>query len=244
LPPPPHTAIPHSVSASVLYRRDIDYSQINIAASDYHRSSPRTEAKIDDGTHSSLDSLPPASSLPVRGLDGTPSLNSSTTLLASTVPCPSLTVLNGLTLPSQQMAEQLPGRVQFLARDQTGCRFLQKCLEEKDPEIFSIIFSQVLLNINELMTGLILRIRSSSSFLFPSLLFSYPSLLFCIFLVVMRRRSLWKLFGGMLACFLYFELLVSLFFRLLFSKNSWNYVTTSSASPFCKRFTQISLQSA
>ena len=40
-----------------------------------------------------------------------------------------------------------------LCKDQHGCRFLQKKLEEKDPENVQIIFEETAPHVVELMTG-------------------------------------------------------------------------------------------
>lgn len=48
--------------------------------------------------------------------------------------------------------EQLVGRIYSVSRDQQGCRLLQKKLEEKDPEVINIIFTEIYDHIDELMT--------------------------------------------------------------------------------------------
>jgi len=48
--------------------------------------------------------------------------------------------------------DQLIGKVYLVSRDQQGCRFLQKKLEEEDPQTVEIIFEEVYDHITELMT--------------------------------------------------------------------------------------------
>eukprot|EP01119_Soliformovum_irregulare_P016524 TRINITY_DN4790_c0_g1_i2.p1 TRINITY_DN4790_c0_g1~~TRINITY_DN4790_c0_g1_i2.p1 ORF type:complete len:432 (+),score=98.17 TRINITY_DN4790_c0_g1_i2:1394-2689(+) len=48
--------------------------------------------------------------------------------------------------------DQLIGKVYSISRDQQGCRLLQKKLEEKDPQVVEIIFSEIYDHITELMT--------------------------------------------------------------------------------------------
>lgn len=47
--------------------------------------------------------------------------------------------------------EQLIGKIYMVSKDQQGCRFLQKKLEEQDPQTVDIIFNEVYEHINELM---------------------------------------------------------------------------------------------
>jgi hypothetical protein len=49
--------------------------------------------------------------------------------------------------------EQLLGKIYMVSKDQQGCRFLQKKLEEQDPEVVNTIFNEVFGYITELMTG-------------------------------------------------------------------------------------------
>jgi hypothetical protein len=49
--------------------------------------------------------------------------------------------------------ETLIGKIYLVSKDQQGCRFLQKKLEEHDPKTTEIIFSEVYPHITELMTG-------------------------------------------------------------------------------------------
>ncbi len=49
--------------------------------------------------------------------------------------------------------EPLIGKIYTVSKDQQGCRFLQKKLEEQDPVTVETIFKEVYDYINELMTG-------------------------------------------------------------------------------------------
>lgn len=51
--------------------------------------------------------------------------------------------------------EQLIGKIYMVSKDQQGCRFLQKKLEEQDPQTVDIIFNEVYEHINELMIGIL-----------------------------------------------------------------------------------------
>lgn len=57
-------------------------------------------------------------------------------------------------LPEQfyQNFDQLIGKIYLVSKDQQGCRFLQKKLEEKDPVALETIFTEVYDHITELMT--------------------------------------------------------------------------------------------
>lgn len=48
--------------------------------------------------------------------------------------------------------DQLIGKIYMVSKDQQGCRFLQRKLEERDPQAIQIIFSEVFDHITELMT--------------------------------------------------------------------------------------------
>lgn len=49
--------------------------------------------------------------------------------------------------------EQLQGEIYGLCKDQHGCRYLQKKLEERNPEHIQIIFLETNQHVVELMTG-------------------------------------------------------------------------------------------
>ena len=49
--------------------------------------------------------------------------------------------------------ETLRGEILSLCKDQHGCRYLQKKLEERDPESVQIIFLETHQHVIELMTG-------------------------------------------------------------------------------------------
>ena len=49
--------------------------------------------------------------------------------------------------------EQLQGEILILCKDQHGCRFLQKKLEERNPEHVHLIFLETHPHVVELMTG-------------------------------------------------------------------------------------------
>eukprot|EP01114_Cavostelium_apophysatum_P013857 TRINITY_DN3450_c0_g1_i1.p1 TRINITY_DN3450_c0_g1~~TRINITY_DN3450_c0_g1_i1.p1 ORF type:complete len:802 (+),score=223.99 TRINITY_DN3450_c0_g1_i1:279-2684(+) len=48
--------------------------------------------------------------------------------------------------------DQLIGKIYTVSKDQQGCRFLQKKLEEQDPKVIEVIFNEVYDHITELMT--------------------------------------------------------------------------------------------
>lgn len=50
--------------------------------------------------------------------------------------------------------ESLQGEILALCKDQHGCRYLQKKLEERDPESVQLIFIETNQHVVELMTGL------------------------------------------------------------------------------------------
>lgn len=52
--------------------------------------------------------------------------------------------------------DQLIGKIYMVSKDQQGCRFLQKKLEEQDPQTVDTIFNEVYDHINELMIGMFL----------------------------------------------------------------------------------------
>jgi hypothetical protein len=49
--------------------------------------------------------------------------------------------------------DQLIGKIYLVSKDQQGCRFLQKKLEEQDAKTVQLIFDEVYHYITELMTG-------------------------------------------------------------------------------------------
>lgn len=49
--------------------------------------------------------------------------------------------------------EKLKGEIYGLCKDQHGCRFLQKKLEDRKPESVELIFEEVNEHVIELMTG-------------------------------------------------------------------------------------------
>lgn len=55
-------------------------------------------------------------------------------------------------MPPMLTPQTLEGRVYTLAKDQHGCRVLQRILDEKDAEMYNLIFDEVFERINELMT--------------------------------------------------------------------------------------------
>lgn len=55
-------------------------------------------------------------------------------------------------MPPMLTPQTLEGRVYMLAKDQHGCRVLQRILDEKDAEMYNLIFDEVFERINELMT--------------------------------------------------------------------------------------------
>jgi len=59
---------------------------------------------------------------------------------------------NQTTEPTYTSLEQLIGKIYLVSKDQQGCRFLQKKLEEQDAQATQIIFSEVFEYITELMT--------------------------------------------------------------------------------------------
>jgi hypothetical protein len=69
--------------------------------------------------------------------------------------------------------DNVMGKIYLVSKDQQGCRFLQKKLEEKDAKVTQTIFSEVYQYVNELMTGI--------------------EPLLC-FILIIHIRSFWKLF--------------------------------------------------
>jgi hypothetical protein len=57
--------------------------------------------------------------------------------------------------------EQLIGKIYTVSKDQQGCRFLQKKLEEEQPEVVEVIFKEVFDHITELMTGIFILCLSN-----------------------------------------------------------------------------------
>ncbi len=51
------------------------------------------------------------------------------------------------------MLEELAGEIYPLCKDQHGCRYLQKKLEEKNNQYIGMIFNEVFSHFVELMTG-------------------------------------------------------------------------------------------
>ena len=49
--------------------------------------------------------------------------------------------------------EHLQGEIYALCKDQHGCRYLQKKLEERNPEHIHLIFTETNQHVVELMTG-------------------------------------------------------------------------------------------
>jgi hypothetical protein len=49
--------------------------------------------------------------------------------------------------------EQLRGEIYMLCKDQHGCRYLQKKLEERNPEQVHLIWQETNMHVVELMTG-------------------------------------------------------------------------------------------
>lgn len=56
--------------------------------------------------------------------------------------------------------ESLVGEIYNLCKDQHGCRFLQKKLEEHNPTYVQIIFDETKNHVVELMTGMLFHFRS------------------------------------------------------------------------------------
>lgn len=52
------------------------------------------------------------------------------------------------------MLEDLVGEIYPLCKDQHGCRYLQKKLEEKNDQYIGMIFNEVFSHFVELMTGM------------------------------------------------------------------------------------------
>ena len=94
--------------------------------------------------------------------------------------------------------DQAVGQIYKMCKDQHGCRFLQKQLEEGGRYVVQVVFLEIYDHIVELMTG----------FYFPSLPFSYFIIFiyFYLFIIIekkqiiiiiittMGKRSVWKLF--------------------------------------------------
>lgn len=59
--------------------------------------------------------------------------------------------------------EHYKGELYSLCKDQHGCRYLQRKLEERNPEHVQLIFSEVYMHVIELMTGMPYRRFSSQS---------------------------------------------------------------------------------
>lgn len=74
--------------------------------------------------------------------------------------------------------ESLTGDIYGYCKDQHGCRYLQKKLEERNPQYVQMIFRETHDHVVELMTG-------GSIFLLYSL--------GCLFAKIIYDRSLWKL---------------------------------------------------
>jgi hypothetical protein len=49
--------------------------------------------------------------------------------------------------------DQMIGHIYQVCKDQHGCRYLQKKLEEQDPRVVDVIFTELFDHITELMTG-------------------------------------------------------------------------------------------
>lgn len=49
--------------------------------------------------------------------------------------------------------QDLTGEIHGLCKDQHGCRFLQKKLEERKPEAIQLVFDETEPHVVELMTG-------------------------------------------------------------------------------------------
>lgn len=52
--------------------------------------------------------------------------------------------------------EDLTGQIYSLCKDQHGCRYLQKKLEEQNEKHIALIFNEVFSHFAELMTGIVL----------------------------------------------------------------------------------------
>lgn len=145
------------------YSHDLDAQQQTKAESN-GASKSRTPTKQKHGRNSQPAATPVPASPP-------PSSGSQTPPAASSSPPPTTPTLSDKTALSNQAInaailspraqttettytnlEQLIGKIYLVSKDQQGCRFLQKKLEEQDAQATQIIFSEVFEYITELMT--------------------------------------------------------------------------------------------